>query len=149
MLKIEAIKSTWDTLSKEDQLDLLTDLKFRTLGLCKETAGNIIHQSSHIFEVCGPLSYEEYKIVFQNYFEAMDKVKSGKIVIEYYAGTKISINMFTKIEGRFEINYTNNFDWEENKYFTKNEFLNFCYGRNVSCIRLDGEPLALASFFKE
>ena len=43
MLKIEAIKSTWDTLSREDQLSLLTDLKFHTLGLCKETVGNIIH----------------------------------------------------------------------------------------------------------
>ena len=63
MLKIEAIKSAWDTLSKEDQLGLLTDLKFRTLGLCKETAGNIIHQSSHILEVCGPLSYDEYKTI--------------------------------------------------------------------------------------
>ena len=146
MLKIEAIKSTWDTLCREDQLSLLTDLKFRTLGLCQETVGNIIHESRHILQVCGPLSYREYNIVFQEYVEAMGNVISGNILVEYECGERVSINMSTKIEGRFEINHTNNFDWEETKSFTKNEFLNFCYGENVSWIKLDGKPLALAPF---
>ena len=150
MLKIEAIKTTWDTLSKEDQLSLLTDLKFRTLGLCKETASDMIHPSRHIFEVCGSLSYEEYGPILQKYFNTMENVKSGNILVDFSSGKHTTIVMCTKDtkeNGSFE--YTNRFDWEENKYFTKNEFLNFCYGRNVSCIRLDGEPLALASFFKE
>ena len=147
MLKIEAIKTTWDTLCREDQLSLLTDLKFRTLGLCKETVGNIIHESSHILQVCGPLSYQEYNIVLQKYKETMEKVLSGNILVECYAGKNVLINMYT-IEGTFDFKITNNFDWEETKSFTKNEFLNFCYGENVSCIKLDGKPLALSPFFK-
>ena len=149
MLKIEAIKSTWDTLRREDQLSLLTDLKFRTLGLCKETVGNIIHESRHILQVCGPLSYQEYNIVFQKYVKVMENLKSGNILVNLSNGKSVSVNMSTKIEGNFNYKITNKFDWEETKFFTKNEFLNFCYGENVWCISLDGEPLALAPFFKE
>ena len=87
MLKIEAIKSTWDTLSKEDQLSLLAELQLRTKGLCKETAYTI-HPAKHIYEVCGPLSYEEYKTILQKYFQTMDKVKSGKILGEFSAYKK-------------------------------------------------------------
>ena len=148
MLKIEAIKSTWDTLCREDQLSLLTDLKFRTLGLCKETVGNVIHESRHIIEVCGPLSYQEYRTVFQKYKEMMEKVKSGNILVNLSNGKNVSINMSTEIEDKFYYKITNNYDWEETNYFSKNEFLNFCRGESVSCIQLDGEPLALASIFK-
>ena len=148
MLKIEAIKITWDTLCREDQLSLLTDLKFRTLGLCKETVGNIIHESRHILQVCGPLSYQEYNIVFQKYVKVMENLKSGNILVNISNGKNVSINMSTEIEDKFYYKITNNYDWEETNYFSKNEFLNFCYGENVSCIQLDGKPLALAPFFK-
>ena len=117
MLKIEAIKSTWDTLCREDQLSLLTDLKFRTLGLCKETVGNIIHESRHILQVCGPLSYREYNIVFQEYVKVMENLKSGNILVNLSNGKSVSINMSTKIEGNFNYKITNNFDWEETIFY--------------------------------
>ena len=147
MLKIEAIKSTWYTLSKEDQLGLLSELQLRTMGLCKETAYTI-HPAKHIYEVCGPLSYEQYKTILQKYFSTMDKVKSGKILVEFSSYKKTTICMFTKC-GNFELKYTNNIDWEESKTLTKNEFLKYIYGEYISHISLDDSPLALSNIFKE
>ena len=56
--------------------------------------------------------------------------------------------MFTK-SGNFELKYTNNFDWEESKTLTKNEFLKYTYGEYISSISLDDAPLSLSNIFKE
>jgi hypothetical protein len=95
MLKIEAIKSTWDTLSKEDQLSLLKALKFQTLGLCKETVLDS-HPSKHIFDICGHMPFREYEKVLIKYEKLIENVVSGKILASYNSCKSMDINMSTK-----------------------------------------------------
>ncbi len=133
MLKIQAIKSTWETLSADDQLSLLTDLKLMTLGLCKETSGNIFHESKHILEIFGPLPYQEYKRILPKYKELMEKVISGTATVRFGKEKAVSINLSTNGDG-FQLRYTN---WGGVEILDKNQFLIFCYGENVSSIYLD------------
>jgi hypothetical protein len=147
MLKIEAIKSTWNTLSQENQISLLNELKFQTLGLSQKTILDN-HPSKHIFEICGALSFNEYKIILEKYEKLMERIISGKVIIGYY--NKIFVNMSSKIVGNFEITHSKTIDWNEyTEVLTKEKFLKYYYNNHISSIHIDDIPLALAQCFKQ
>ena len=145
MLKIEAIKSTWDTLSKDEQLSLLNELKLLTLGLCKESVYGLspVSPSKHLVDIFGSLSYSEYKIMLQKYCELMKSVVSGVDLI-YFEGERIELS--TQLQGIFEIKYANNNLGFENRIVSKEDFLNVCYAEHAACVYVDGK--SLSSFFK-
>ena len=143
MLKIEAIKSTWETLSKDEQLSLLNELKLLTLGLCRDSVYGI-NPSKHLVDIFGCLSYSEYKIMLQKYYELMKSVVSGVALI-YFEGERIELS--TIVQGIFEIRYSENNLGFENRIVSKENFLNLCYSEHAACIYVDDK--VLSSFFNK
>ena len=142
MLKIEAIKTTYSTLTKNEQKDLLKQLECETYGFCSKTIDHFPPYGKHILKIFGNLTWKEFQNAEKIYLDIISSITSGIFLLEYqYVKIMVFTSKHPKNDGKFVMMKTNCFDWEENTIQTRGDFFNHFYNINLTYITLDDKPL--------